>query len=253
MQRRRLLQTIAVGSSLAVAGCVGGGDDGADSADTSDPEAGTNETDEEPDESEPTDESTAEGTDEESDDSTGGTEDESDETADQTDEESEEETTEPTLGELEVAFENNYRFSVSVPQLGEPVTGAFDDGNFYSVVAIEGDTLRTYIVDGQQYIVADGSCTPVPSSTTGGMDVSSLADADTVEQDVTGTESASLTPSGTTTIDGTRTYVYELETQDTPVTYYVGVESRRLRRVETQEAIIDYTDWGAVDPIIAPC
>ncbi len=242
-----MLRAVAVGTSLAVAGCVGGGDDdNGEENNTDTPEPETEDDDSE-------DDSTAEPPAEETDDSTGETDDEGDGTSDQTDEESEEETTEPTLGELEVAFENNYRFSVSVPQLGEPVTGAFNGGNFYSVVAVEGETVRTYIVDGQQYIVADGSCTPVPSGTTGGVDVSSLADADTVEQDVTTAESASLTPSGTTTIDGMQTYVYELETQNTSVTYYIGVESQRLRRVETQGSTIDYTDWGAVDPITAPC
>lgn len=242
---------MAAGGSLAVAGCVGGGDD--DSGGENNTDTPTSETEDD----DPEDDSTAEPPAEETDDSTEETDDEGDETGnetgDETDEESEEETTEPTLGELEVAFKSNYRFSVSVPQLGEPVTGAFNDGNFYSVVAIDEDTLRTYIVDGQQYIVADRTCTPVPSSTTGGMDVSSLADADTVEEDLADPESASITPSGTTTIDGLQTYVYEFENQDASATYYIGVESQRLRRVETEGTTIDYTDWGAVDQITAPC
>jgi len=161
----------------------------------------------------------------------------------------------PTLGSLDVAFENNYRFSVSVLQMGEPMTGAFNGGNFYTVVSVEGDTVTTYVIDGTNYIVADGTCTQTPGSggSMSGVDMDSLTDADTIEQDVTGSEAASLVPSGTANIDGERMYVYELEDAETAATYYIGVESRRLRRVETEGTIIDYTDWGAVEPITAPC
>jgi hypothetical protein len=245
-----------VGASLGIAGCVGGGNDDGDGANSTDaPSAET-------DGDESADDSTGAPPAEETDDSTDQPGDDGDEAGDGTQDEedtgdgSQDDTdggSEPTLGDLDVIFENNYRFSVSVPQLGEPVTGAFNRGDFYSVVSVDGDTVTTYIVDGQQYIEADGTCTPVPSGTSGGLDVSSLADADTVEADVTDPESASLAPSRTTTIDGTEMYVYELASQDTTATYYIGVESQRLRRVQTQGTTIDYTDWGTVDPITAPC
>jgi hypothetical protein len=85
------------------------------------------------------------------------------------------------------------------------------------------------------------------------VDVDSLADADTIEQDFTSSEVASLVPSGAATIDGQQMYVYDLEAEGTTATYYIGVENRRLARVETQGTVFDYTDWGAVDPITAPC
>ena len=251
MQRRHLLRAVAVGPALAVAGCVGGGNEDGSGVNNTDapPETEDQESEEDSTADPPTE--SADSTDQPDDGDE--TQDEEENTGDETQDEADEETAGPTLGDFEVAFENNYRFSVSVPQLGEPVTGAFSDGNFYSVVAVEGDTVTTYLVDGQQYVVADGTCTPVPSGTSGGLDVPSLADADTVEADITDPESASLTPSGTTTIDGAEMYVYVLGSQTASATYYVSVENRRLRRVQTEGTTIDYTDWGSVDPITAPC
>jgi len=237
MQRRRVLQAVAAGATLGVAGCTGGGDDGTGDGATPSPspttEAEAGGTGDDSEESTPTEEATATPTEEPS----GGS-------------------GAPTLASLDVAFEDNYRFSVSAPEMAAPVTGAFDGGNFFSVVTADGEEVTTYVVEGETYIVADGTCTKVPGSggTTSGVDVESMADADTVEEDVTGSGSTSaLVRSGTATIDGARMYVYELEDGGTTVTYYIGVESRRLRRVETQGTVIDYTDWGAVEPITAPC
>jgi hypothetical protein len=161
----------------------------------------------------------------------------------------------PTLRSLDVAFENNYRFSVSVSQMEEPVTGAFNGGNFYTVVSADGDTVTTYVIEGTNYVVGDDFCTQMPDSgaVTGGVDADSLADANSIEQDFTSSEAASVVPSGTTTIDGQQMYVYDLEAEGTTATYYIGVENRRLGRVETQGTVFDYTDWGSVDPITAPC
>lgn len=246
MQRRRVLQMITAGTAIGVAGCSGGRQGNGANGDTATtspsptPEDGAGDTGDDSDGSTPTEEATATPTEEA--------------TATPT-EEATDGSNAPTLGNLDVVFENNYRFSVSVPQMEDPVTGAFDGGNFYSVVSVEGDTMTTYMIEGESYIVADGSCTQVPGSggTMGGVDVESMADADTVEQEVTRSETASLVPSGTANIDGARMYVYELEDGETNVTYYVGVESRRLRRVETQGTVVDYTDWGLVEPITAPC
>jgi hypothetical protein len=247
MQRRRVLQTIAAGTTLWLAGCGGGnGANGGTTTPSPTPTPGATGGNSEG--STPTAEPTSAPTEE-------MTPRPSEEMTPTQTEETGEESDAPTLASLEVAVEDNYRFSVSVPELGEPVTGAFNGGNFYSVVAGEGDTVTTYVVAGTTYVVVDGSCTPIPGSSgdTGGADLGSLADADTVEQDVTGSAAESLVPSGTATIDGAQTYVYELESDDATATYYVGVESRRLRRVETQGTVIDYTDWGEVAPITAPC
>jgi hypothetical protein len=244
MQRRRVLQAIAAGTALGVAGCTGGGDrvsgDAATRSPSPTPEDGTGGTGDGSDGSAPSEEATATPTEEA--------------TATPT-EEATGDSAGPTLASLDVSFEDNYRFSISGPQMDAPITGAFDGENFFSVVTADGETITTYVVEGETYFVADGTCTQVPGSegTAGEVNVESLADADSVEQDVTGSGSASLRPSGTTTIDGTRMYVYELEDGDTTATYYIGVESRRLRRVESQGTVIDYTDWGSVEPITAPC
>ena len=215
MQRRRVLQAILAGTTLAVAGCsgAGGGDDSsngnATTRSSSSPEAGASGTGNTSGGSAPTDGTTP------TEDAGGGSDG-------------------PTLGNLDVAFEDNYRFSVSVPQMGEPVTGAFDGENFYSVVSAEGDTVTTYVIEGENYIVADGFCTQVPNSggAMGGVDVDSLADADTIEQEFGDSAAASIVPSGTATIDGERMYVYELVGRGSTTTYYLGVESQRLGRVE---------------------
>jgi hypothetical protein len=240
MQRRRVLQLMAAGTTLLVAGCSG--DDTVNGNTTnsspSDPEAESGGSDNDSEGSTSTDGTTESPTGDGSGDGDGGGESDA-----------------PTLGNIDVAFENNYRFSVSVPQMGMPITGAFNGGNFYSVVSTEGETVTTYVIDGATYVVGDGYCTQVPGSGvgTGGVDPDSLADADTIEQDFTSSEAASLVPSGTATIDGEQMYVYELAAEGTTATYQIGVESRRLRRVETQGTVFDYTDWGTVDPITAPC
>lgn len=246
---------IAAGATLGVAGCSGSGDgqdgvngDTATPSPSPTPEVGTGGTGDDSGGSTPTDEVTAtpaaEATATPTDTATATPTDEATGDSDV-----------PPLENLDVEFENNYRFSVSIPEMGSPITGAFDDGNFFSVVTAGGEPVTTYVIEGMTYIVADGSCTQVPGSEGGvsGMNLESLADADTVEQDVIGSGSASPVPSGTATIDGARMYVYELEDEDTTATYYIDVESPRLRRVETQGTVIDYTDWGAVEPITAPC
>lgn len=242
MQRRRVLQAMAAGTTLTMAGCSGdgGGDDAANGNATNSSSGGSGN---DSDGSTPTDGTTEIPTDNASGDGDGS------------DDETSRDFDAPTLGSLDVAFENNYRFSVSVPQRGEPITGAFNGGNFYTVVSVDGDTVTTYVIEGTNYVVGDGFCTQVPGSgvATDGVDVDSLADADTIEQDFTSSEAASLVPSGAATIDGQQMYVYDLEAEGTTVTYYIGVENRRLARVETQGTVFDYTDWGTVDPITAPC
>jgi hypothetical protein len=235
MQRRRVLQAMAAGAALGVAGCTGGGGDGGSGDDaTASPstttESGAGTTADTPEET-TSEQATTTATEE-----TGGSEG-------------------PALGSLEVDFENNYRFSVTGPELDAPVTGAFNGEDFFADVTSDGQDIRTYMVDGDTYVVADGSCTKIPNSGggTAGGNMDSVAGADSVEQDINGSESASVTPTGTTTIDGQEVYVYEIDDGETTVTYYIGVQNRRLRRVEDGETVIDYTDWGAVDPISAPC
>jgi hypothetical protein len=224
---------IAVGGSLALAGCTEGESDTGD---------------------EPTPSPSASG-----DDASGGGESTAEPTASPTETPTPAGTDEagPTLGQLDVAFENTYRFSIDSPDLDGTIEGAWDGGNYVSRVSVDGETVETYLVDGDTYIVAGGSCSAVPGSGGGatGVDTESLANTDETESNVE--QFASLTPTGTATIDGETTYVYELRSGqqglESDVTYYVSATTGRLRRVETQGVTIDYYDWGEVEPITAPC
>jgi hypothetical protein len=157
----------------------------------------------------------------------------------------------PALGELGVQFENDYRFSVDVPTVEGTVQGAWSGGNYVSRVDVGGDTVESYFVDGDTYVVAAGSCSAVPNSGGAtGVDTGELAGTDGAERNVE--QYGSITANGTTTIDGESVYVFELG-GEASATYYVSAATNRLRRVVAEGVTIDYYDWGQVGSITAPC
>jgi hypothetical protein len=168
-----------------------------------------------------------------------------------------------TLGEVGVQFENSFGFSVDASQYdggGQmQLTGRWHGGDFYSRVKVpDSPAVEVYYVDGTQYVVTSGYCAPSPPSSqipTSGFDTESWVATDEYEQQTN--TYADLAASGTTTIDGEEMYVYEVTPEKTGIdsehTYYVSVRTGYLRRVETQGLVLEYFDWGAVDPISAPC
>jgi hypothetical protein len=238
MDRRQFLQTLAAGGTLGLAGCTGS--DGSAGGSTPTPTAtpaGGGTTPTATDTPTPTDSGTTTPT------------------ATTTSSGSQ-----PTLGGVGVQFEPNYRFSVEVNGGSGPatsLTGAWNGGNYVTQVSSDTGTVDTYLVDDVTYIVADGTCTEIPStgSSPGGIDTSSLVSTQQTTTNVQ--QHNSIVARGRATIDGEEMYVFEIPAGSSgsggPTTYYVSVATNRLRRVESQGAVIDYFDWGQVAPITAPC
>ncbi|WP_254838201.1 hypothetical protein [Natronomonas marina] len=146
------------------------------------------------------------------------------------------------------AFRFGDTYAVTVRNAADGTTtlaGRFRGEDRY--LDFEGDeSVETYLVDGDGYVVVDGACTVYPDLDAG------LRSVGSVESPETGDAEPELTVTGTDEIDGTETLVLERDDADGGPTYYVDRETRRLRRVETDASVVDYREWGAVDRIEPP-
>jgi hypothetical protein len=160
-----------------------------------------------------------------------------------------------TLGN---AFGMTEEFAFDTEVEGEQqttVSGRFHQGDMYMEFESEEGEGEFYMVGGNQYTVMSGQgetlCIESPDRTPPG---EGQVDPDDYESRVS--EYSDITPTGRDTIDGEEVYVYELGPETTErsgtVTYYVGVDSGYLRRVESAEATVDFHSWNDVDPIDAP-
>lgn len=258
MNRRQFLGSIGVGATTVLAGCGGGdGDDGTTAADGGDgPTPGSGETTTDAPAESPADGGTATTTGSDSSTTTGP------DTSTATGGTPTETTGGPTLGELEVAFENSFRFRVDYSDFDEQpsnmvVEGEWNAGDVHSEMTYEGQTVEMYTVDGTTYVIAQGECLSLDQL--GGQ----IPDPETDEWAGTDDRQADienwsdLAPAGQTTIDGESVWIYAVDAGERgteyPVTYYLSTETGRLRRVEVQGVVVDYWDWGTVGPIDAPC
>ena len=171
-------------------------------------------------------------------------------------------TTGPTLGEVVVGFESNYRFRVDYSDFEEQATnmiveGTWNGGDMHMEMTYEGQTMEMYHVGGTTYMVAQGECISLDQM--GGQipDMNTDEWASTEDQQTHVEDWSDLSPSGQTTIDGESVWIFSVEAgergNEYPLTYYVSADSGYLRRVEVQGLVIDYWDWGNVGPIDAPC
>ena len=111
--------------------------------------------------------------------------------------------------------------------------------------------MKSYLVDGTGYVVADGECTEYPDLDEGLRSVGSVA------PETGDLADPQLTVTGTDTIDGRPMLVLELPASersdaDSAVTYYVDRETRHLRRLETASSTVEYRSWGEIDAIEPP-
>lgn len=258
MQRRHLLRTVALATTMGLAGCT---ESGVESAGTPTVTATPSPTETPTLEDGPasvggsTTDPTESPTDSPTDSPTGTAE--PTETPTEAAPSTETATPVPTFGDLQIDFENNYRFVVDASEAPGVIEGARNGGDFVSFLTFDGETFEVYSVGGVTFLVTDGQCTKLeqPPSASTGVDVDGLTDTDDVEKNVQ--EYDTVVSNGTTTLDGETVYVFELRASqvevNADVTYYVSVSTNRLRRVETQDVTIDYYDWGKVGPIQAPC
>lgn len=153
-----------------------------------------------------------------------------------------------------IEFEESYAFETEGGEGAEGVasSGRFHDGNTYISIEESGGTVEMYTVEGETYIVEGEECMLLPG----------MAEEEFDEEEIENPEAeaeaqSDLRASGREEIDGEEVYVFEIsgeeaEEHDEDVTYYVGVETGYVRRIETAESVTDFHSWGDVDPIEPP-
>jgi hypothetical protein len=227
VKRRRFLIAAGAGPAGLLTGCIDGGGDG------NGEQNGT--------------EDEAEGT--ESGDGGEGTDDGEDVTESGGDTDTDEESV--SFGEVySVSTGNEFAFEAELKDEESTTTGRHYQGDTYVRFETEQGTGEYYEVDDNQYLiwVDEGMCIKNPGSEMSPSEEESEVDTDEYESDVQ--EYASLSPSGTTTIDGEEMYIFEPPEEE--ATYYVSVNSGYLRRVETSRRVVDLHSWGDVEPIETP-
>lgn len=220
IKRRRLLALTATGATGLATGCVGNGDGGEDDGNETNGGDGGSDGDD------------GEGTGDSDGGNDAGAEDVS-------------------LGD---SFEMNEAFAFETERTGDQggtLSGRFRDGNVYVEIQTEQGTSEFYNIDGDQYFVMNGGrCIRNPgenmSPDDGGVN------PEEYENDVQ--EYSDLSPTETTTIDGEEVYVFEIPgaSDEGSLTYYVGVDSGNLRRVNSSGTVTNFHSWGDVEPVEAP-
>lgn len=228
--RRRFLAIAAAGTTGLLSGCINGEDD----EDTDDDRDDTT-------------------TDDDVDD---GVDDERDDTATDDDIEDVDEETVTLGGVYSIETIDEFAFEVEMKEDGTTATGRHYRGDTYVQSDTEMGPAEFYSVGDDRYAVLldEGMCVMDPRDDMTPSDEKTEVDAREYESDVQ--EYANLSPEGTTRIDGEQVYIFELTPETTDrqetVTFYVGVDSGHLRRVETPTRIADLTSWGDVEPVEAP-
>ena len=155
----------------------------------------------------------------------------------------------PTLGES-FQWQDSFvaEMTLDSGQAGE-ITIRSNGGNYRQTIESDQGTFEIYNVDGDTYLVQNGTCllnpgSQLPSQTDAGLDPQD-------EEAITGGQ-YDITPTGRGSIDGEEMYTYEYTDGEQTVTMYVSVGTGTLRRVEFDQGRIDYHSWGEVDPITPP-
>ena len=173
--------------------------------------------------------------------------------------------TAPSLGDHDIEFENNFRFSIdysdyqgSTGVQGDlSVEGKWNSRDLHLTMTAQGQTMELYYVGDTTYLKASGHCGPLSSmgGETPELNPREWAETESKEQQIE--QWSDLEPSGRTTLDGESVWVYEFtgtsEGTQYDFTYYISANTGRVRRVEVQGIVIEYWDWGKVGPISAPC
>ena len=249
IDRRHVLRTLGVLSVTAMAGCAG--DEGEPADDDDDPPEADDEgedddaaTDDERDEDDEGDEDDQEVVD--------------DEDADDTEEDDEDEG-DTSRFEDAIAFADSYAYEgeFTDEQTGQEfrMEGRVAGGDSYMRMDGQDGLMEIYAIEGETFFVEDEQqCFAMPGAEPaeeGPDDV----EVGTHEEEVGA--HPELEAVGRDEIDGEEVYVFELTAEeatahDDEVTYYVSVETGYLRRVEADDAVIDFHSWGEVDSIEPP-
>lgn len=170
--------------------------------------------------------------------------------------------TPPDLSEGDTAgFDETIRFgdayAMGLERTGEDgteiaVSGLFHGADHHLQVDLADGRTETYVVDGDSYFVADGTCTRYPGVASVPGDAGAASD---VAEDPS--DYPELTFRGTVTRSGEEFHelvlpASALEGYEEALTYHVDASTYYLRRLETAAVTVDYHSWGEVDPIEPP-
>lgn len=289
MERRDLLRGGAIAVAAAIAGCAEGddeddesdeddlegtddADDGADDGEDADEAAddaddGLDDDDDDGDDTDAADDGTDtdEDTDDEDADEDDGT-DTDDEDADNEDADNEDADdgaeddtddaeSEGVLFAETVEFEDSYIFETE-GGTGEAVAsrGRVHGENTYMTIEEGGGEIELYTVEGETYLIEGEECMVLP-----GMADEEFDEGDIEDPDAEAEAHPDLEDSGRTSIEGVEeeVYVFEIDgdeaaEHDEDVTYYVGVETGYLHRIESGPSVTDFHSWGEADPVEPP-
>ncbi|WP_331234321.1 hypothetical protein [Natronorarus salvus] len=247
IDRRDVLRALGAVGVTAIAGCAGEETDPTDDGGDDDPpddDAGDDDPDTDDGDGEEVADDADDGEVEEGDDEESEADDEDDETT--------------RFGDT-IQFADSYAYEATVTEEGTGqefrMEGRIARGDSYMRMDGEEGVMEIYAIDGETFFVEnEAQCFALPEAEREGEEPEDV-DAGTHEEEVD--EHPELESVGKDEIDGEDVYVFELTAEeaaahDEEVTYYVGVESGYLRRVETDEAVIDFHSWGEVDSIDPP-
>lgn len=165
------------------------------------------------------------------------------------------------------------RYAMTVETTGDvetTVTGRVDGSDQYVRTTFPGGWTESYFVDGTLYVVTEEGCLEY-------VDVAA-ADGRGGDRAPTPRPDPAVEVTAVTTVGDRETLVCALDEWPQPlpqparearrehaegvgverqrslpeVTYYVDAEARYLRRIETADATVDYTDWDDVEPVTVP-
>lgn len=152
-----------------------------------------------------------------------------------------------------IRFGDEYAMEVARGAGGETLSGRFHGQDRVLEFEADGNVVRTYVVDGDGYVVTAGRCVAYPDVAAGLESVSRIEG----EPASGGPGDPGLRVIGKTTIDGNETLVLELppgglDANGAEVTYYVDDGTRHPRRIETGRTTVEYHSWGDVEPVEPP-
>lgn len=257
MERRTFLRGVGIGSAVLVAGCSGGSDDGGGGATTSvggdddgnlfgDGGDGGASSDgggatTRPDTPTEVDSPTAGGDGEESVSTTTTGSDAG-----------------PRLGEVGLRIDPEYAWEMHVnSETMEDVTlvGRTSGGDLAVKFEYQGQTFEWYLIGQDTFVVAEGQCMRNPGGRLPVSDLNPDDQTDAERYEETAREFQQLTPTGTTTMDGERVYVYEVDAGEVSAqsfVMYVSATSGYPRRIEFDRGYVIYRSWGDVGQIQPP-
>ncbi len=118
--------------------------------------------------------------------------------------------------------------------------GVFHEGDYHWTWSEDGETVETYRIDGEHYVVIEGNCFQQSGET---------PDEDLTRPDQIENEYGEIEATGRTTVDGEDVYEFDVDGW----TYYISVETGYpVQIVDEDGGTVSFSSGGDTAPISAP-